>query len=71
MTQLNTGALGTWCVERFTGTQRLVDAVGTAVRGLEPARPPGRPELAYYAAVGGMWGQRLAWLVEPAPPVAA
>jgi hypothetical protein len=71
VSQLTTGRLSAWCAENLPGTADLVQAIPAATQGVQPVRPEGRPPLEHYAAVGGMFGQRLAFLIEPAPPYAA
>jgi hypothetical protein len=63
------GQLARWCAETFTGTGAVVDEVIAATRGTRPVRPQAA-ELSerHWAQVGGAWGQRLADLVQPAPP---
>lgn len=71
VSQLHNGRIGQWADEYLTGVGRLVDAVQTVTRDCPPVRPPGRPGLEYWGAVGSMFGLRLACLVEQAPPYAA
>ncbi|MEO6084461.1 MAG: hypothetical protein ABIQ18_15280 [Umezawaea sp.] len=61
-----------WCVQTFPGTADLVSrVVGAARRAEAPVRPEGRVTGEHWAEVGGAFGQRLADLVDPAPPYAA
>lgn len=66
--QLHGGPVEKWCAENLPGTSTLVAAVAKAAGCRAPVRPTGQVDLAHWAAVGGAFGQRLAFLVEPAPP---
>lgn len=58
-----------WCAERFRRTPAVVDQVAAAVRDVRPVRPKAREVTGrHWAEIGGAWGQRLAELVQPAPP---
>lgn len=71
-TQLNGGDLEAWCAQTFPGTGALVDRVIVAARQAgAPVRPRGEITGTHWADVGGAFGQRLADLVDPAPPYAA
>ncbi|MDT8912735.1 hypothetical protein [Amycolatopsis sp. PS_44_ISF1] len=63
------GALTSWCARVFTGTSAVAAEVARAVRSVEPVRPAGRDvPRRHWAEIGGAFGQRLADLVQPAPP---
>jgi hypothetical protein len=50
-------------------TKGMADEVARRARECKPIRPKGQYlPLEHWADVGGALGQRLAWLVEPAPP---
>lgn len=67
-TQLHGGALAAWCVENLPGTERLAAEVTAAARRHRPVRPTGQVPVEHWAAIGGAFGQRLAFLVQQAPP---
>lgn len=67
--QLHTGQLGRWCDAHLPGTGELVETVMTAAAGTPPVRPDGPVNGQHWASIGGAFGQRLAFLVEPAAPV--
>ncbi|MGI5499304.1 hypothetical protein [Lentzea sp. CA-135723] len=71
--QLNRGELGRWCAVTFTGTPEAVGQVTAAAKaaGQGLVRPAGRPDRRHWADIGGAFGQRLADLVDPAPPYGA
>ncbi|MBW4722397.1 hypothetical protein [Saccharothrix obliqua] len=70
--QLHHGELGRWCETTFTGTASVVNHVRTvAAAGGPPVRPVGAVGEDHWADVGGAAGQRLADLVDPAPPYGA
>ncbi|UUV32073.1 hypothetical protein NQK81_01110 [Amycolatopsis roodepoortensis] len=64
-------ALAQWCAQVFTGTASMADQVTSAVRDVAPVRPEGDVPLRHWAEIGGAFGQRMADLVQPAPPYAA
>ncbi len=67
--QLHTGVLGAWCAERLPGAGALVAQVQTAAATTRPVRPLLRQvEREHWATVGGAFGQRLAFLIQHAPP---
>lgn len=71
-TQLDGRELAKWCAEAFPGTADVVDQVVTAARAAgRPVRPDGQVERGHWADIGGAFGQRLADLVDPAPPYGA
>lgn len=67
--QLHTGQLGRWCDAHLPGTGELVETVMTAAAGAAPVRPAGPVAAQHWASIGGAFGQRLAFLVDPAAPV--
>ena len=71
--QILRGELGRWCAATFVGTPRAVDQVVNAARasGRRPVRPVGDVPAQHWADVGGAFGQRLADIVDPAPPYGA
>ena len=70
--QIRTGDLAWWCEYVFTDTPAAVDQVVHAVQGIRPVRPIGKvASTTHWADVGGAFGQRLADLIEPAPPYGA
>lgn len=71
--QLSVGELGHWCAEYLPGTRGVAAELGRTVsrRGRSPIRPRRPVERSHWAEIGGAFGQRLAFLVEPAPPYAA
>jgi len=69
--QLTAGELGAWFTRRLDdtrGREVVLDAVDAAIRGRRPIRPPAEATGGHWATIGGALGQRLAFLVEPAPP---
>lgn len=60
--------LAVWCERTFTGTPSVVEQIATAVRDVRPVRPAGEVPPRWWAEAGGAFGQRLADLVQPAPP---
>jgi hypothetical protein len=61
--------LAAWCAETLGGTPAVVEQVAAAVRGAEPVRPQVREVSGrHWAEIGGAFGQRVADLVQPAPP---
>jgi len=61
--------LAAWCAETFVGTPAVVEQVVAATRDVTPVRPVSRDVSGrHWAEIGGAWGQRLADLVQPAPP---
>lgn len=60
--------LAAWCERTFTGTPSVVKQIATAARDASPIRPTGQVPARWWAEVGGAFGQRLADLVQPAPP---
>lgn len=65
---LANGPLARWCREHLPGTPELVGELVAAVGGLDPIRPRGHVGPDHWAAVGGTFGQRLAFLIQHAPP---
>jgi hypothetical protein len=62
-------ALTSWCARVFTGTPAVAAEVARAVRDVKPVRPAGRDvPRRHWAEIGGAFGQRVADLVQPAPP---
>ncbi|WP_410597859.1 hypothetical protein [Amycolatopsis sp. lyj-23] len=71
-TQLDGRDLADWCAGAFPGTPAVVDQVVAAARAAgRPVRPTGHVEPSHWADIGGAFGQRLADLVDPAPPYGA
>lgn len=64
VSHLHDGRLGDWCAENLGGAHELAQRVAEAAGRTEAVRPPTRQGLPYYAAVGGMFGLRLAMLVQ-------
>ncbi|GAA3565967.1 hypothetical protein GCM10022222_57210 [Amycolatopsis ultiminotia] len=63
------GLLSRWCARVFTGTPLAARRVEEAVHGVHPVRPAlARPPRQHWAQVGGAFGQRVADLVQAAPP---
>ncbi|MBB4683302.1 hypothetical protein [Amycolatopsis jiangsuensis] len=63
------GQLSRWCARVFTGSGSVARRVEEAVHGLQPVRPAlARPPRQHWAEVGGAFGQRVADLVQAAPP---
>ncbi|MFK0249592.1 hypothetical protein ACIQUM_33250 [Amycolatopsis azurea] len=60
--------LAAWCERTFTGTAAVVEQIATAVREVRPVRPAGEVPPRWWAETGGAFGQRVADLVQPAPP---
>lgn len=71
ISQLHGGELGAWCADRLPGTRLLVDRVHSVARYARPIRPAGPVDAGHAAAVGGALSQRLAFVVQHAPPYAA
>ncbi|MFD4640855.1 hypothetical protein ACFWN2_26300 [Lentzea sp. NPDC058436] len=71
--QLHRGEVGRWCAVTFPGTSEAVRQVVAAAKstGKGLVRPAGRPDGRHWADIGGALGQRLADLVDPAPPYGA
>jgi hypothetical protein len=70
--QLHGHEIERWCAEWFSGTATVVDQVVAAAREAgRPVRPAGNVGREHWADVGGAFGQRLADLVDPAPPYGA
>lgn len=67
-TQLHGGALAAWCAANLPGTERLAAEVTVRARQYRPVRPDGQVPAEHWAAIGGAFGQRLAFLVQQAPP---
>lgn len=67
-TQLHGGALAAWCAANLPGTERLAAEVTARARQYRPVRPDGQVPAEHWAAIGGAFGQRLAFLVQQAPP---
>lgn len=67
-TQLYGGELGRWCEEHFTATANFGARVTAAARARTPVRPAGQVTPDHWAAIGGAFGQRLAFLTQAAPP---
>jgi hypothetical protein len=67
-TQLHGGELARWCAENFVSTRFVAARVTSAAQGHRPVRPTGQVGAEHWAAIGGAFGQRLAFLVQPAPP---
>lgn len=65
------GLLGQWAEQNLPGTREFAGQIAATTDRIEAVRPYERQDLGYYGPVGGMWGQRLAWLIEPSPPYAA
>jgi hypothetical protein len=66
--QFDNGALGAWCAEHLPGARVLVAEVQAAAATTRPVRPIGRVNQQHWATVGQTLGQRLALLIQPAPP---
>jgi len=68
--QLRGGALADWCVANVTGTGQFLDELAAAAKAAEPPVRPagGQVPSHHWATTGGAFGQRLAFLVQPAPP---
>ncbi|MER6876622.1 hypothetical protein ABT279_41380, partial [Amycolatopsis sp. NPDC000673] len=63
------GTLARWCARVFTGTAAAARRVEEATNGVRPIRPTlARPPRQHWAEIGGAFGQRIADLVQPAPP---
>ncbi|MGW7537710.1 hypothetical protein [Amycolatopsis sp. NPDC054798] len=63
------GKLARWCARVFTGTAAAARRVEEASNGVRPIRPKlARPPRQHWAEIGGAFGQRIADLVQPAPP---
>ncbi|WP_406633409.1 hypothetical protein [Amycolatopsis sp. WGS_07] len=63
------GKLARWCARVFTGTAAAARRVEEATNGVRPIRPAlARPPRQHWAEIGGAFGQRIADLVQPAPP---
>lgn len=67
-TQLHGGRLAAWCAANLPGTERLAAEVTAAARTHRPVRPDGQVPAEHWAAIGGAFGQRLAFAVQQAPP---
>ncbi|NKQ59049.1 hypothetical protein HFP15_40025 [Amycolatopsis sp. K13G38] len=67
-TQLHGGPLAAWCAANLPGTERLAAEVTAAARRYRPVRPDGQVPAEHWAAIGGAFGQRLAFLVQQSPP---
>ncbi|MGW4485365.1 hypothetical protein ACWEOE_16190 [Amycolatopsis sp. NPDC004368] len=58
-----------WCARVFTGTPAVAAQVEAAVQDVRPVRPATRDvSRRHWAEIGGAFGQRVADLVQPAPP---
>lgn len=68
---LNTGELGEWFDRYDAGLRPIARDIAERAEGRHTVTPHGNVGREHYAAVGGIVGQRLADLVEPAPPYAA
>src|SRR5690348_15474975 len=66
--QLHGGELEAWCRANLAGTGSVISRVQTMAAPRKPVRPVGQVGLEHWPAVGGAFGQRLAFLVEAAPP---
>ena len=63
------GKLARWCARVFTGTAAAARRIEEATNGVRPVRPAlARPPRQHWAEIGGAFGQRIADLVQPAPP---
>ncbi|MFD2470558.1 hypothetical protein [Amycolatopsis silviterrae] len=63
------GKLARWCARVFTGTAAAARRIEEATNGVRPIRPAlARPPRPHWAEIGGAFGQRIADLVQPAPP---
>lgn len=71
VTQLHSGLLGEWCADRLPGVPSLVAEVQAAARTREPVRPTGAVDGDHWAAIGGAFGQRIAFAVSVEPPYSA
>ncbi|WP_326836096.1 hypothetical protein VSH64_14430 [Amycolatopsis rhabdoformis] len=61
--------LTSWCARVFTGTAAVAAQVEAAVQDVRPVRPAARDvPRRHWAEIGGAFGQRVADLVQPAPP---
>uniref|UniRef100_UPI003F4932B4 hypothetical protein n=1 Tax=Amycolatopsis sp. CA-290885 TaxID=3239925 RepID=UPI003F4932B4 len=61
--------LSAWCSRTLSGTPAVVAEVEQAVHGVRPVRPRAQQvSREHWAQIGGALGQRLADLVQPAPP---
>lgn len=60
--------LTAWCAATFARTPAVVEQLAAAVRDVQPVRPSGRASGRHWAEIGAAFGQRLADLVQPAPP---
>ncbi|WIX75899.1 hypothetical protein QRX50_31025 [Amycolatopsis carbonis] len=61
--------LTSWCARVLTGTPAVAARVEAAVQDVRPVRPAARDvPRRHWAEVGGAFGQRVADLVQPAPP---
>lgn len=61
--------LSRWCARVFTGTPAVAARIEAAVQDVRPVRPvSGRVPRRHWAEIGGAFGQRVADLVQPAPP---
>lgn len=67
-TQLQSGQLAAWCAANLPGTTQLATEVTETARQRRPVRPAGHVGAEHWAAIGGAFGQRLAFLVQQAPP---
>ncbi|QRP49525.1 hypothetical protein [Amycolatopsis sp. FDAARGOS 1241] len=61
--------LSRWCARVFTGTPAVAAHVEAAVQDVRPVRPVHKQvPRRHWAELGGAFGQRIADLVQPAPP---
>lgn len=66
--QLYGGELSEWCADRLANTRMFCDTIAAIGRRHRPVRPHGQAAGNHWSTVGGSFGQRLAFLVEQAPP---
>lgn len=67
-TELKAGPLADWFRRTFPITPSLAGHVAAAVSGATVCPPPARVRAGHHGSVGGAWGMRLGFAVEPAPP---
>lgn len=66
--QLYGGELSQWCADRLTNTRMFCDSIAGIGTRHRPVRPHGQVSGNHWSSVGGAFGQRLAFLVQQAPP---
>ena len=65
------GELGDWCADRLTGTADVSRHIADQVRGVHLTRPAGRMDKHHWSQAGKTFVNRLAEMVQPAPPYSA